>query len=488
VRGNHVRDEVRSKREAAAKKEARDKELEELRQAAYLQEVAYERKQAAKRAKEEREKREQKAREAKLRKEMLEAAFDGEDEDLVRLLGTEGADVEAADAHGNTLLSEAAAGGSGSTVKLLLDRGALPNTVGEHGRTPLWRACFMGKEECVRPLLEAGADPRLANSAGETCMICASVASIKTILGEWDLSVTEELLRKLALADTERKEKAAQVREERKKGKEALVEEVQRNHDSAQKALKVARVELERRIFEYDTCVHESKPEEITKVALAVVKDFEGNVTDAEWKASQAAEALADAKLALRREIAELKGEEMDADDEPLPGVEVEIIELDDVLIRDVGNVMAQDGRWPLVVDVSKQASVFLRYLDTNFVSACASTNMEPNKLRRSLLGSVRYGKPMVVDLLDVDMFDEVSKCFDAIEPGLMRKVLSKEIITKDGYLSLIRPQDGEEYQANNYQADRLAAFKFVFLTCARRPSDQLLEACYTIRVKPPTK
>ena len=37
--------------------------------------------------------------------------------------------------------------------------------------------------------------------------------------------------------------------------------------------------------------------------------------------------------------------------------------ELDDVLVRDVGDKIKSDGRWPLVIDASGQASVFLRYL-----------------------------------------------------------------------------------------------------------------------------
>ena len=69
---------------------------------------------------------------------------------------TEGGDPESCDAHGNTCLSEAAAGGDPDAVKLLLGAGAFPNSQGEFGRTPLWRACFMGKEEVITPLLEVG--------------------------------------------------------------------------------------------------------------------------------------------------------------------------------------------------------------------------------------------------------------------------------------------------------------------------------------------
>jgi hypothetical protein len=36
--------------------------------------------------------------------------------------------------------------------------------------------------------------------------------------------------------------------------------------------------------------------------------------------------------------------------------------DLDDVLVRDVGGKLAATGKWPLVIDTSGQASVFLRY------------------------------------------------------------------------------------------------------------------------------
>ena len=71
--------------------------------------------------------------------------------------------VDVADGHGNTLLSEAAAGGAVDAVKLLLGLGADPNTQGEFKRTPLWRAAFLGKTDCVGPLLAGGADPRIGD-------------------------------------------------------------------------------------------------------------------------------------------------------------------------------------------------------------------------------------------------------------------------------------------------------------------------------------
>ncbi len=46
-----------------------------------------------------------------------------------------------------------------------------------------------------------------------------------------------------------------------------------------------------------------------------------------------------------------------------LAGVQVDIKDLDEVLVRDVGAKIASSGRWPLLIDTSGQASVFLRYM-----------------------------------------------------------------------------------------------------------------------------
>ena len=101
-------------------------EMEALRKAAWQAQVDYERKQEAKRRKKAEEEARKKKEVAALTKAMLEAAFDGEDDELVKLLA-KASDimknpVDCCDAHGNSLLSEAAAGGNASSVNLLLER------------------------------------------------------------------------------------------------------------------------------------------------------------------------------------------------------------------------------------------------------------------------------------------------------------------------------------------------------------------------------
>ena len=160
------KESIRLKEEMTKKAEL---EMEELRKAAWSAQLDYDRKQEEKQRKIAQEEAKRKKEEASLTKALLEAAFDGEDEEIDNLLSKAamifvGKPIEASDGHGNSLISEASAGGSATTVMKLLSLGANPNTQGEFMRTPLWRSCFLGKVSVVTPLLEGGADPRIQNA------------------------------------------------------------------------------------------------------------------------------------------------------------------------------------------------------------------------------------------------------------------------------------------------------------------------------------
>lgn len=47
--------------------------------------------------------------------------------------------------------------------------------------------------------------------------------------------------------------------------------------------------------------------------------------------------------------------------------------------------------RWPLIIDPNGQAATFLRYRDTNYINTLSPAQMEPEKIRMSVLGAVRY-------------------------------------------------------------------------------------------------
>jgi hypothetical protein len=117
--------------------------------------------------------------------------------------------VDCADSHGNTLLSEASAGGALRVCKPLLKKGAYPNAQGEFRRTPLWRAAFLGKTDLIIPMLEGGCDPRIANESGELPVHVAASDEIRGALEEWDVRKTDELEREWKRRDEKRAVEAA---------------------------------------------------------------------------------------------------------------------------------------------------------------------------------------------------------------------------------------------------------------------------------------
>ena len=156
-----------------------------------------------------------------------------------------------------------------------------------------------------------------------------------------------------------------------------------------------------------------------------------------------------------------------------------------DVLLKDVGNVVRSSGKWPLVIDVSGQASVLLRYIDSNYVNTLSKASMDANKLRRNIPGAIRYGKPLVLDLLEVDMWDEVERDFDVIQKGLLSRLMDKSLMQNEGYLELRRDSDGDDYENSMFDDYRIEkGFKCIVVTSNKFPSEELLESTYPLRVK----
>lgn len=93
---------------------------------------------------------------------------------LQRLLA-EGASVESRDAHGNTLLMQAAIAGRAETVKLLLERGANANATNGHGATALMLAA--GSTEKIELLVARGADVNARSKLGNTPLMTTARAA-----------------------------------------------------------------------------------------------------------------------------------------------------------------------------------------------------------------------------------------------------------------------------------------------------------------------
>ncbi|XP_049709769.1 IQ motif and ankyrin repeat domain-containing protein 1 [Elephas maximus indicus] len=213
-------------------------------------------------------------------------------------------------------------------------------------------------------------------------------------------------------------------------------------------------------------------------LSCKAVKDAEAQVDRLRREAQKAEETLAMARLALREQTQE---------EEEVPGLKCQVAELHDVLIKDVGDRIRNDGRWPLVIDPSGQAATFLRYQDTNYLDTMNPEHLRPERMRLALLGALRYGKPLVFDLGAVDMFPVVERQLEEVQAGLAQELLSRALLQEERYLSLLRPADGPEYGPTQFQAARLAHFHLFFVTKAQWPPVEQLQALLPVRVLLPT-
>eukprot|EP00943_MAST-04B_sp_MAST-4B-sp1_P001439 g1439.t1 len=125
-------------------------------------------------------------------KKMVESAFEGNINEVKEYLD-QGYSIESTDAHDHTALSEAAAKGHLDIVEFLVDKGADPNAQNDQGRSPMYRAAFHGHKEMIELLLQCGGDPRL-KAGDEMPLDIAKDDEIKTILNEWDIKITEQLI------------------------------------------------------------------------------------------------------------------------------------------------------------------------------------------------------------------------------------------------------------------------------------------------------
>lgn len=157
---------------------------------------------------------------------------------------------------------------------------------------------------------------------------------------------------------------------------------------------------------------------------------------------------------------------------------------MNDVIIRDIGGKLKSASRWPLVIDVSGQSSVFFRYADTNYVNALSPKDTAPESLRKSILGALRYGKPLVMDLMDVDLWSELPQFINAVHDDLYVQLMDGAIAQDKQYLKLVRSEDGEAYGEHQFQDDLLNRFQCIFLTSAKDVNDKMLETTYAFRIK----
>ncbi|KAL5457168.1 hypothetical protein EMCRGX_G034412 [Ephydatia muelleri] len=489
------------KLELRKKEEEYNNLMEKLQREAYLEMVKLEQERAEKERQREEERRRREREEAKRVKRMLEAAFDGEDKEIGAVLDevlrlhdpsspiallarARHRMVECRDPHGNTPLSEAGAGGHWSTIGLLLELGADPNSRGQYGRTPLYRAAFGGYLEAVKVFLQNGADPRIVADDGATPMQVSANAEVEQTLKQWDVSTTEQLLVVVEQKRLKRLEEENHLRTQEEGEIQILIDEAEREHSAKQNQLRKAYEELNKRIFEHDEAIG-VKPE----VTLQAIHDAEDFLEQSKISADKAKQKLQEIKMKLRMKRSEYCQEQEEREEEIADkcDVMINIKELDDVLMKDVGGKIKASGKWPLIVDPGKRAQLFLRYRDTNYLTACDPVHMTSETVRMAILGALRYGKFVVIDLLDIeDMWTVITQKFDDVYPGLLLDIMKKDILNEDRYTKLMRPGDSEDYSPKKFITSHLEGFGFVVISQLFTPPPDVAQFCYVIRIHTP--
>ncbi len=132
----------------------------------------------------------------KLNKELFEAVHYGY-YDLTKELLDQGADVNARDKYGQTVLMVACCfrfNRNIALIKLLLKRGADVNAQDKSGETVLMWVCGQGDFDLVDLLLRKGANVHIKNKFGETALTYACGR---------DYNITQELLDRGAVGEEE---------------------------------------------------------------------------------------------------------------------------------------------------------------------------------------------------------------------------------------------------------------------------------------------
>jgi ankyrin repeat protein len=117
------------------------------------------------------------------KEELLNAAREGDVEELEHLLSKHAAAVSCPDeVTGKKALHSAAANGHTHAVEVLLDHGADPSARNASHNTPLHFAALTGQAEATRSLLQRGADAHAVNVFGNTPFDDARTEEVQAVL------------------------------------------------------------------------------------------------------------------------------------------------------------------------------------------------------------------------------------------------------------------------------------------------------------------
>lgn len=142
-----------------------------------------------------------------------------------------------------------------------------------------------------------------------------------------------------------------------------------------------------------------------------------------------------------------------------------------DILFKDDEKLKASD-KWPIVVDPSERVGMMAKYQNCNMISVLEIKS--EGVLRNALLGALRYGKPLIIDTGDMDMWTHIIAEFKKIGPNMLEDVLSKKVLKDKNFLKIANSTDDEQYQTDVWNTVEnigwVQNFKFVLLSKIAQP------------------
>eukprot|EP00933_Yihiella_yeosuensis_P036973 TRINITY_DN30828_c0_g1_i1.p1 TRINITY_DN30828_c0_g1~~TRINITY_DN30828_c0_g1_i1.p1 ORF type:complete len:667 (+),score=191.20 TRINITY_DN30828_c0_g1_i1:141-2141(+) len=161
-----------------------------------------------------------------------------------------------------------------------------------------------------------------------------------------------------------------------------------------------------------------------------------------------------------------------------------------DVLMKDVGGLIKEDGRWPLVIDPSGKTSTFITYTGAAVFNILELQGDDATmRLRRAFLNNLQKGGCLLIDLGNFDMTTEaVAEAFNNVEKGLFSKLCDRSVLYSyllpRRFKSLIPKDLEKEFPIYTFTDEAIQKFVFGFVTSFRDPAWEFAKQFYTISVK----
>lgn len=169
--------------------------------------------------------------------------------------------------------------------------------------------------------------------------------------------------------------------------------------------------------------------------------------------------------------------------------MEIGLKQIKPVLITESDNAILKSGKAPLLCDPSTRALTFMRYgEDCVLIDAFDPSPLEAEKLRRSLLFAMRWGRTLVFNMEEHDLNGVLNDAFEKLSPGLWPKVQDRSIVKAENFKPLLRESDEQEfrseYQFTDDHENGIDKFRCVVYTSSENPSDALKDNFYLVHVQ----